>query len=211
MYDAGAVYNVRTDPPPRVRATIRTTTTKRSSQMDRNDPNWAVNQYNNLINTRKNNGAGNINNNNNNNIFSNYNQHNRANNQQRRFTTESPAKDFQSSEWSENGGVRSIEVATQYMRSFKSNLRRCMSRKSNVLAHDANLWIKTPGESDGRLYQYGIFRGCLMGHSIPCDDSCPMFVQTDLNRDSSCQCHSQQPEEGERAPSYGAFPIEGFH
>ena len=87
-----------------------------------------------------------------------------------------------------NGDVRSSKVAEEYLQSFKSKIRSCMARKSHLTAHDANVWIKTPGESDGRMYRYGIFRKCLIDHSIPCDDACKMFVQADLDRDRSCQC-----------------------
>jgi cellulose synthase/poly-beta-1,6-N-acetylglucosamine synthase-like glycosyltransferase len=39
---------------------------------------------------------------------------------------------------------------------------------------DAGLWVKAPGESDGRLYAPGEFHDCLMNHNIKCDqDQCP--------------------------------------
>jgi len=110
------------------------------------------------------------------------------------------------------GKVRSIEVAQEYLQSFKSTMRNCMARKSNVVAHDANLWIKTPGESDGRMYRYGVFRNCLLDHTIPCDDTCQMFVQGDKDRDPSCQCTVTLPDSIREQPgssyTHSDFPFQ---
>ena len=222
------------------RTIIRTTT---PDPVDRNDPNWAVNQYNNLINSRKNNHAGNNNNNNidnnhpaannhnfmqnNNNPFPNYNRNSnpQRNNQkpnppkrrpfknnvpQRQTTAESQnLESIPDTNVGVGGKVRNLEVASEYLQSFKANIRSCMGRKSNVVAHDANVWIKTPGESDGRMYRYGVFRNCLLDHSIPCDDTCQMFVQANIDRDPSCQCTVTLPE-SIREPPGGSFSHSDF-
>lgn len=51
---------------------------------------------------------------------------------------------------------------------------------------DARLWVKVPGESDGRLYEPGDYRECLINHNIACDDTCPE-IPSGL-RAPSCQC-----------------------
>jgi len=57
--------------------------------------------------------------------------------------------------------------------------------------HDANAWIKTPGEADGRMYDSGTFHECLLGHSVECSDSCPQYVPKsngEFDRSDSCYC-----------------------
>jgi len=50
---------------------------------------------------------------------------------------------------------------------------------------DAKLWIKVPGEADGRMFAAGDYHKCLFMHNIPCDTSCPE-VPTVIS--PSCQC-----------------------
>nr|XP_002119579.1 uncharacterized protein LOC100181482 [Ciona intestinalis] len=86
--------------------------------------------------------------------------------------------------------VRTVAEASEMLRSFRSRLRRCAT-KPKFAGNDANLWLKTPGESDGRLYPYGTFRSCLLEHAQGCDDSCQMNQQRDSNqRPQQCQCDS---------------------
>lgn len=57
--------------------------------------------------------------------------------------------------------------------------------------HDANAWVKTPGEADGRLYSSGTFHECLLQHSIECSDQCPQYVPKingEFERPSGCTC-----------------------
>ena len=58
---------------------------------------------------------------------------------------------------------------------------------------DARLWIKTPGESDGRLYAPGEFHECLMNHALRCDQGqCPEIPPVtesgNFARSLSCVC-----------------------
>ena len=175
-----------------------------------------------MINNRKNNNHNNNDNNNNNNNNNNnyndhyqnsnnlYNENNRRNNQQRYSSSNSENKD-KASKGSSKNDIRSVEVATEYLRSFKATMRSCMSRRSNLIAHDANVWMKAAGESDGRLFRFGLFMPCLINHAIPCDDSCQMFVQRDSNRrNPDCQCSVKKVDENPRTPSRNSFPLDNF-
>ena len=58
--------------------------------------------------------------------------------------------------------------------------------------HDANCWVKTPGEADGRMYASGTFHECLLSHSIECSDSCPQYVPKvngEFERPDNCVCN----------------------
>nr|XP_039271155.1 uncharacterized protein LOC120345683 isoform X3 [Styela clava] len=56
---------------------------------------------------------------------------------------------------------------------------------------DAFAWVKTPGESDGRMFTAGTFHPCLLGHIIECTDTCPQYVPKlsgEFQRSDSCKC-----------------------
>lgn len=57
---------------------------------------------------------------------------------------------------------------------------------------DARLWLRVPGESDGRMFQVGEYRRCLLDHKMECTlDSCPeVTAQSDgqFLRPSRCKC-----------------------
>lgn len=56
---------------------------------------------------------------------------------------------------------------------------------------DAFAWVKTPGESDGRMYPAGTFHPCLLSHLIECSDNCPQYVPKlsgEFQRSESCMC-----------------------
>ena len=57
--------------------------------------------------------------------------------------------------------------------------------------HDANSWVKTPGEGDGRLFASGTYHECLLEHTIECDDTCPAYVPKingEFARERTCTC-----------------------
>ena len=65
----------------------------------------------------------------------------------------------------------------------------CVTAGSSGL--DAYAWIKTLGESDGRLYPAGTYHPCLLNHFTECTDLCPQFVPKvsgKLQRPDSCLC-----------------------
>jgi cellulose synthase/poly-beta-1,6-N-acetylglucosamine synthase-like glycosyltransferase len=56
---------------------------------------------------------------------------------------------------------------------------------------DAYIWAKIPGESDGRLYEFGTIRDCLIGHTQECNDVCPEIppvVNEGFSRIARCRC-----------------------
>jgi len=56
---------------------------------------------------------------------------------------------------------------------------------------DGFLWGRVIGQSDGRLYTYGEYHSCLIGHDIWCTDFCPevpVRSGTLWTRPTSCQC-----------------------
>lgn len=52
---------------------------------------------------------------------------------------------------------------------------------------DAYMYVKVPGESDGRMFKAGVARDCLMYHNIECSAECPEIPIDDF-RPRSCQC-----------------------
>lgn len=56
---------------------------------------------------------------------------------------------------------------------------------------DGQIWGRKLGESDGRLYEFGEFRTCLLDHSIECNAACPaipQYYQFDWYRPAECEC-----------------------
>ena len=86
--------------------------------------------------------------------------------------------------------LKSSAETTAMVQSRKRSLRRCYSETKGYELKDATVWLKCPGESDGRLYQYGAFRKCLIGHRIECDSTCPLVNHQGVsNLNSGCSCN----------------------
>nr|CAB3262655.1 uncharacterized protein LOC100181482 [Phallusia mammillata] len=108
--------------------------------------------------------------------------------------------------------LKSVSEGAQIVRSFQSKLRTCASKSTFMSAHDASVWLKTPGESDGRLYNYGSLHSCLIDHSISCDDSCQMITNGEPNqRSPDCQCERRpnRPGATNNSPNniFSGFPF----
>merc|ERR1712227_794563 len=58
---------------------------------------------------------------------------------------------------------------SDYYGDYDPAVLECLSNDPSG-GHDANCWIKTPGEADGRLYASGTFHECLLEHNIECSD-----------------------------------------
>nr|XP_039271684.1 uncharacterized protein LOC120346095 [Styela clava] len=69
----------------------------------------------------------------------------------------------------------------------KTMMRGKCIRLEAVRVHDANVWIKAPGEADGRLYTFGTYHKCLLGHSQPCAEECRLITHAE-QRSSNCGC-----------------------
>ena len=54
------------------------------------------------------------------------------------------------SESTQGNIMMSLNEAHMHVRMNKNTLNQCVSKSSKKTAHDANVWIKNPGESDGR-------------------------------------------------------------
>ena len=71
-------------------------------------------------------------------------------------------------------------------------LKTLTKRRINLSkGHDANSWVKTPGEGDGRLFASGTYHECLLEHTIECDDTCPAYVPKingEFAREKMCTC-----------------------
>jgi len=79
---------------------------------------------------------------------------------------------------------------SDYYGDYDPAVLECLSNDPSG-GHDANCWIKTPGEADGRLYASGTFHECLLEHNIECSDSCPQYVPKvngEFERPPSCVC-----------------------
>lgn len=79
---------------------------------------------------------------------------------------------------------------SDYYGDYDPSVIECLSNDPSG-GHDANCWIKTPGEADGRIYASGTFHECLLEHSIECSDQCPQYVPKvngEFERPSSCVC-----------------------
>jgi len=90
------------------------------------------------------------------------------------------------------GEVLDASEALAKKQARKTLERRCLRTSSTNRAQDANVWIKTPGVSDGRLYDYGSYKKCLMTHAIPCNDFCPMLRYSAVGVSRQCQCYSYE-------------------
>lgn len=67
----------------------------------------------------------------------------------------------------------------------------CVTKEATGL--DAYAWVKTPGESDGRLFTAGTYHPCLLSNTIECSDTCPEFVSKlgiEFQRRTECECIS---------------------
>ena len=76
-----------------------------------------------------------------------------------------------------------------YGLSVSDEVLECLSGPQG--GHDANAWIKTPGEADGRMFDAGDYNPCLLGHAVECSETCPQYVMRmgdGYSRSSSCQC-----------------------
>jgi len=65
----------------------------------------------------------------------------------------------------------------------------CISKDTSGL--DAYAWVKTPGESDGRMFASGTYHPCLMNHFSECSDTCPQYVPKisgEFQRSKTCEC-----------------------
>lgn len=82
--------------------------------------------------------------------------------------------------------LRTVQEALAIFRNKVSRRARCLQKES-LSVHDANVWIKTAGESDGRLYEYGTHHKCLLGHTKLCDKDCRLVVHRD-QRSPMCGC-----------------------
>ncbi|XP_076815808.1 uncharacterized protein LOC143461810 [Clavelina lepadiformis] len=165
-----------------------------NNRLNPSDQNYDVESYNNRINNQGNNNNGNQQSNN-----------NQVNPRPTQHHITPASSNSESNNENSQVTIRSVQEATEHMRGFKSHLRRCMSQKSFTTAHDANLWIKAPGESDGRLYSYGTYHSCLINHKIGCDDSCQMLISAN-SRPANCDCEGQ----GSNSDAAQAFPFANY-
>jgi len=67
------------------------------------------------------------------------------------------------------------------------------SSGKTIYGFDAALWVKTLGESDGRMYTSGEYHECLINHNMECSDSCPLIPYRDSISGkfiwpSACKC-----------------------
>jgi len=85
-------------------------------------------------------------------------------------------------------GVLTKSMASNRMAGRTSTARLCMRKSSTNKAQDANVWLKTPGLSDGRMFGYGSYHSCLIGHNVQCDDTCPMLRYDGWSNEQYCQC-----------------------
>ena len=84
-----------------------------------------------------------------------------------------------------------------YMDEYKSNygyddgLSNPICQNDGEPGLDAYAWVKTPGESDGRLFPSGEYHPCLEGHDKDCSDVCPQYVPKiagEFQRTKACEC-----------------------
>jgi hypothetical protein len=54
-----------------------------------------------------------------------------------------------------------------------------------LVGMDANLYVKVPAASDGRLYPGGEIHDCLLNHDFDCNDECP---EIPVEKSAACQC-----------------------
>lgn len=85
-----------------------------------------------------------------------------------------------------NVKLRAVQEALGIFRRKTTQRFRCL-RKEAVSVHDGNVWIMTPGESDGRLFEYGTHHKCLIGHTKQCDERCRLAISPG-QRPASCGC-----------------------
>ena len=67
----------------------------------------------------------------------------------------------------------------------------CVTNEATGL--DAYAWVKTPGESDGRMFPAGTYHPCLLNHFNECSDTCPQYVPKvsgEFQRPEQCTCTS---------------------
>lgn len=87
--------------------------------------------------------------------------------------------------------LRSGGAAGTMFGNFMNNFMTCV-RSNPVKAHDGNIWMKTAGEADGRIFPYGTFHKCLIGHAIQCTDKCKLLLsegtETELD---DCNCEKK--------------------
>nr|BAJ65324.1 cellulose synthase [Molgula tectiformis] len=71
--------------------------------------------------------------------------------------------------------------------------KACVSKEGET-GLDGYAWIKTPGESDGRLFNSGTYHPCLLGHPIECTETCPQYIPKlngEFQRQESCGCKDE--------------------
>merc|ERR1712227_248288 len=89
--------------------------------------------------------------------------------------------------------------------SFRSRKSGCL--KSNVMMtfHDAYVWARSAGESDGRILTKGTLDPCLLKHSLQCDGECGLI----LSQPCTCKGMAQQPPPSHYGSPYGGG-LSGF-
>ncbi|CAK8678950.1 unnamed protein product [Clavelina lepadiformis] len=71
------------------------------------------------------------------------------------------------------------------------SLQRAVCVTTEESGLDAYAWVKTPGESDGRLFTVGTYHPCLLDHFQECSDRCPQYVpkrRGEFQRLEQCEC-----------------------
>ncbi|CAG5088061.1 Oidioi.mRNA.OKI2018_I69.PAR.g11718.t1.cds [Oikopleura dioica] len=84
-----------------------------------------------------------------------------------------------------------------YYADYDPAVLECLSSEIEK-GHDANSWVKTPGEGDGRLFASGTYHECLLEHTIECSDTCPAYVPKingEFAREKTCTCNPDELED----------------
>jgi len=93
--------------------------------------------------------------------------------------------------------------ATGRVRKKAASMKECVEKPSRNDAQDANVWVKNPGESDGRLYNYGEFQPCLIDHSVTCTGSCQMIAPKEKkSKPKECDCKKKKSSETDDYSNY---------
>lgn len=100
------------------------------------------------------------------------------------------------------GSVISEEQAEDKMNQIAFRSRKTGCLKSNVMMtfHDAYVWARAAGESDGRVLTKGTLDPCLLKHALACDGECGLI----LSQPCTCQGMPQQSPPSHYGNPYGA-------
>ena len=91
--------------------------------------------------------------------------------------------------------------ATAKIARLKRLFNRCVMKNKHKERSDGYVWIRSNGESDGRLAKRGSAHVCLKNHKVACDDECP------VSEAELCTCEGKTKDE---APAYGGAMPGGY-